>query len=261
MRARQTRRTQHIAYTPLALFCRVTFKPLRQISFVSDTRQFENSTSHQRQQREAPLKFPLRPALADEAMSYERLNTRTRQHNDRFCRRSCRRPESATLATLLRTTASISATTASTRHSPADWRVLLTAWRFLQSQVTAVRTASSFASLGRRVSSGLITSRASHPQLSDSPSIKQSGSTEQRRADGNHQFNRVVHGFRELRRRDGLSPQYRLGRINAADLIAQPVRSIIGKKQRPVQIDHTSALRHQHGWRHRQRSRHHTTDH
>jgi hypothetical protein len=44
MRARQTRRTQHIAYTSLALFCRVTFKPLQQIQRVFDTRQFEYSS-------------------------------------------------------------------------------------------------------------------------------------------------------------------------------------------------------------------------
>jgi len=42
MRARQTRRTRHIAYTSLALFAEY-LSSRRSISVVFDSRQFENS--------------------------------------------------------------------------------------------------------------------------------------------------------------------------------------------------------------------------
>jgi hypothetical protein len=45
-------------------------------------------------------------------------------------------------------------TPASSRTSLAAWRVSLKNWRVLSSQVTAERTASPFATSGRRVSSG-----------------------------------------------------------------------------------------------------------
>ncbi len=52
-----------------------------------------------------------------------------------------------------------------------------------------------------------------------------------------------------------------LGGVNQAVLVAQSIGAILGEKQRPVEIDHPSPLRHEDRRRHRERRGDHAAGH